>query len=106
MAGIKICAILLLTFHYSVPLVSMSETPNFDTFLQRQIKQVTYDYSKIKPDVFIMQAELALFSTGKLLTVIDWAYETNLTDTNRQAKLGFKVSSKIILLRMLQTIIL
>ena len=92
MAGIKICAIFVLTLYNSVPLVSMSETPNFDTFLQRQIKQVTtYDYSKIKPDVFIMQAELALFSTGKLLTVIDWAYETNLTDTNRNSKTAFKV---------------
>ena len=41
---------------------------------------------------FVKQAEFALHSTGKILTVIDWAYETNITDSNRKQKLGFKVT--------------
>ena len=91
MAQIMIGAVLLLTFHFLSPVVAVSETiMHFDGFF-RQIRQFPFEVTPESPEDFIKHAEMALFTTGKIFTLIDWAYETNLTESNRNSKTAFKV---------------
>ena len=93
MTRIKIlflCAILttFLQFYKAIP-QQQPDLYTLDGFI-RQIRQL--ERTPTNANDFVKQAEFALHSTGKILTVIDWAYETNITDNNRKQKLGFKVT--------------
>ena len=93
MSRIKIlflCAILtnFLQLYKAIP--QQSDLFTLDGFI-RQIRQL--ERTPTNANDFVKQAEMALHSTGKILTVIDWAYETNITDSNRKQKLGFKVTA-------------
>ena len=91
MTWIKIlflCAIL------SKAITQQPDLFTLDGFI-RQIRQLERvgERTPTNANDFVKQAEFALHSTGKILTVIDWAYETNITDKNRKQKLGFKVTA-------------
>ena len=93
MSRIKIlflCAILtnFLQLYKAIP-QQQPDLYTLDGFI-RQIRQL--ERTPTNANDFVKQAEFALHSTGKILTVIDWAYETNITDSNRKQKLGFKVT--------------
>ena len=97
MTRIKIlflCAILtnFLQLYKAIP--QQSDLFTLDGFI-RQIRQLERvgERTPTNPNDFVRQAEFALHSTGKILTLIDWAYETNITDSNRKQKLGFKVTA-------------
>ena len=98
MARAKMGAILLLTFHFLLPTMTLSEIPHFDGFF-RQIRILDVEATPTNPKDFIMHAEMALHTTGKILTLIDWSYETNLTDTNKKSKIAFKVCTNLSIAR-------
>ena len=87
MTRIKICWILF-TFSALILAMPQPELVTLDSFI-RQIRQLERKPSG--PVDFVKQAEAALHSTGKILTLIDWAYETNITEFHKTQKLAFKV---------------
>lgn len=48
------------------------------------------------PDQFVFYVESALHHTSKLMVLLDWTYESNITDYNEEQKLRFKVGGTTI----------